>query len=298
VSPASFVFYDCPDASTTFALQSGASDGGSAVISATAAQETIGATVVLYADSTGNLSSFAPSDAGSVALGGNVSVFELSADESTVAFQTNDGLVATTPARQANVRVAVPEGGAAELGPLSRDARYVLFASTLGDGGPGAVAAPTDVQLASTAGGATRVLVPTTTSCPGCLEDSFTPDGTYALALDPIDDSQSAGGTGPLHAFPLDGGADSRLGTNVWTVIALDAGAGASSRFLFVESTPNAALLNGASYTLYTRSLDPSDTPVPIASGVEWAGLDEARANVVYSIPGEGPLAGVWVAPL
>ena len=120
---------------------------------------------------------------------------------------------------------------------------------------------------------------------------------TYAMALDPIDNSQTAGGVGPLHVFPLDGGADSRFGTNVYTVLALDAGAGASSQLLVVEATPNAALSTGYAYELYTRSLDPSATPTEIAHGAELLAIDKARTTLVYSIPGNDDLAGVWIAP-
>jgi len=300
-TPPRFLSFFCPTPSAAFTVRSTATDGsGSTDLSSATTLETVGKNVVVVAGGDAGLQSFAPDGTNPVTLfAPGVAAFELSADESTVAFQTNDDSIQTSLIAVAGAHVAVPSGQGMQLGPISPDKNYVLFASALGDAGANQVAADTDVQLASTLdGGAIRALVSTITSCPGCLADSFTPDVTFAMAIDPIDNSETAGGVGPLHVFPLDGGADSRIGTNVYTVLALDAGSGASSQLLFVEGTPNAALSTGYAYELYTRSLGPSDMPTEIARGAELLAVDDARTVVVYSIPGDDDLAGVWVVPL
>jgi hypothetical protein len=297
-----YVTYYCPAGSTAYTLQGSTTDGATTqVYSTSAAQETIDSQVVAFIDSAGNLATVAPplADAGApVALSTGAASFEISSDQATIVLQTTDERVATTPASTAALQVAVPAGQGAALGPLSPDKSLVMFASALGDAGPTAVGIPMNVELALVDGGGSRALVTTPTSCAGCINDNFTPDTTYAMVLDPIDDSETAGGVGPLHVFPLDGGADYRLGGPVWTVVALGTGSGAQSRFLFVESTPSPTLLTGYAYTLYTRSLDPTAASTMIAEGVEWLGANEALTQVVYSIPGAGPLAGVWIAPL
>jgi hypothetical protein len=297
-----YVTYYCPAGDTTYTLQGSTTDGASTqVYSTSAVQETIDSQLVAFIDSAGNLGTVSPplADAGAaVALATGAASFEISTDQATVVIQTTDGGVETTPATTPDVQVAVPAGQAAAIGPLSPDKSLVMFASVLGDAGPTGAGVPMNVELALVDGGGARTLVATPTSCAGCINDNFTPDSTYAMVLDPIDDSETAGGVGPLHVFPLDGGADYRLGGAVWTVLALGTGSGVQSRFLFIESTPSPTLLTGYAYTLYTRSLDPTDTPTVIAEGVEWLGLDEALTQVVYSIPGTGPFGGVWVAPL
>jgi hypothetical protein len=304
-----FVSFFCPNGSSSFTIRSVdpsiAGDAGTVDLTTTAVAESFGQNVVLFQDTTGLLESVQPDGTGAVTLASNAAAFALSEDQSSVVFQTTDQSVVTSPIASAFPRVAAPPGMGAEIGPLSPDKSRVLFASTLADGGADQIALYTDVQLATftgdggdDAGATVRALVPSPTSCPACLNDSFTPDSTYAMALDPIDNSQSAGGTGPLHVFPLDGGADWRIGTNVYTVIALGTGAGAASQFLFVAATPDSALANGFAFELYSRSLAASDTPNEIGRDVEAAGLDDALTTVVYSIPGDGDLAGVWAAPL
>jgi hypothetical protein len=138
-----------------------------------------------------------------------------------------------------------------------------------------------------------------TTSCTNCVFDSFTPDGTLALVLDPIDLSQAAGGVGTLRVFGVaDGAPVASFGSHVLTAVALGKGSGAGSRFLFVDSTPDQGLLTGYAYALYTRSLGASDAATSVAKGAEQIAVDFARTNAVFSFASSGSNAGVWVAPL
>jgi hypothetical protein len=75
-------------------------------------------------------------------------------------------------------------------------------------------------------------------------------------------------------------------------------GSGASSTFLVVEITQATQLETGFAYDLYTRTLQATDQATYVARGAENAGIDNANTFAVYSIPGSGNLAGVWVAPL
>ena len=227
-SEARIVTYYCPGASTAFALQSNSNDGtGTVSLAQSAELEQIGANAIIFTSDDGGLASVAPDGTDPVGIATGVTSFLFSSDESTVAYLTADQALGTSPVAMAAPRLAVAPGGAVQIGALSRDENWVLFASQLSDAGPSQTSPSTDVQIASTDGGAPRVLVPGTTSCAGCLADNFTRDITYAMVIDPIDNSQTAGGVGPLHAFPLDGGASVSLGTNVWTVVALDGGSGA-----------------------------------------------------------------------
>jgi hypothetical protein len=308
-SPRLLSFF-CPNGSTSFTVRSvDPNDGGFVDLTTSAVAETFGESAVVYQDATGLLAATAPDGTRSVTLATNAASFALSQDQASVVFQTTANSVVTSPIGAASPRLAAAAGTGLELGPISPDKSRVLFASQLADGGADQVALYSDVQLATfapegdDAGGAdasatVRALVASSTSCPNCLNDSFTPDSTHAMALDPIDDSQSAGGTGPLHVFPLDGGADWRLGASVYTIIALGTGSGDASRFLFVEATPDMLLADGYAFTLYTRALTPSATPTAIGADVEAAGLNAAKTAIVYSIPGGGPLAGVWTTAL
>ena len=178
------------------------------------------------------------------------------------------------------------------------DHRFALFGTMVADGGIAAYAGDTDVRVNLPDGGPPLSLVATPTSCTSCLDDSFTPDSTFALAVDPMDNGTDAGSSGPLRAFPLDGGTSVTFGTRVWDTLALGTGSGAGSRFLFVETYADATLANGYAYDFYTRALSDSALPPVIARHAEWLGVDHARTMVAYSIPGDGALSGVWLAPL
>jgi len=58
------------------------------------------------------------------------------------------------------------------------------------------------------------------------------------------------------------------------------------------------AIETGHAYALTTRTLSPGDAPATIARGAERVAVDRDRTTAVYSIPGGGDVAGVWVAPL
>jgi hypothetical protein len=296
---ARFVARFCPSGSTSFVLRSAGADGTSVDLSAAAAGATFGKERVVFHEEGGALKSVSADGSGALTLAGNAADHVVSRDGATVFFQTQDGALAVTPSDAAAPRTLVPAGGVARLGAVSPDDRVVLFASTLQDRGAGQLDVYTDVRFASADGAKVLPLVVPTESCPACSADNFTPDGTHALVLDPIDNSPAGGGAGPARAFDLSaGGALPSIGAHVWSAVALHAGSGQGSRFLFVEVTQRQELSTGYAYELYTRALAPDDHATPIARGAEWLGIDAARTMVVYSIAGDGDLAGVWIAPL
>ena len=186
-----------------------------------------------------------------------------------------------------------------QLGSVSASDQLVMFAGAAADAGA-ANPPSTDVRVASNApdAGAPAVLVTTPTSCVNCLSDPFSADSTQALAIDPLDTTTALAGSGPLRAFAVAGGTGATFGTHVWDAIALSGGSGTGSRFLLVEIASAPQLETGFAYDLYTRTLLASDAPAYVARGAENAAIDRARSFIVYSIPGSGDLAGVWVAPL
>jgi len=294
-----FVSRYCPGTATAFVLRSTTPAGGGSVdLSTSATDATFGKEIVALREASGTLKTSAPDGTGAVVIASNATAYALSRDESMVAYQTTDDAILASPARAASPRVVVPAGRAKRLGAIARDNQHLLYASVLGDAGPNALDTPTDVLLAALDGGAPVSLVATPTSCPDCLADSFTLDSSYALVIDPIDDSVDAGGSGPLRAFGLDAGAAMTFGKSVWTTLALDGGGGAASRLLVVEIGRTPALETGYAYTLTTRALSPSDAPVVLARGAERVAVDATRTTTLYSIPGAGDVAGIWIAPL
>jgi hypothetical protein len=142
-------------------------------------------------------------------------------------------------------------------------------------------------------------LVSGTTSCPSCLFESFTGDGASALVLDPIDNSPTADGEGTLRVVSLaNGHTEASFGSVVYDAVAIPG----SSRFMFLEATPDSSEYTGWAYQISTRD--------PIASGSDGAtgettfadnaedfALDAQLQHEVVSFS-TGPLAGIWVAEL
>jgi hypothetical protein len=187
---------------------------------------------------------------------------------------------------------------------MSSDGHHVLFASKLEDKGSEHVAPYTDVKLATVGddGGvpAVKTLVPTTTSCPSCLFDSFTRGGSFGLVIDPIDNSTAAGGVGSIHVFDLASGAMvSSFEETAYTTVGVAGNeVGLATRFMLVAATPDSTLSGGQAFTLSTRSLDPKDRASEIAVGVERLSVDSTRTRAVFSFAMTSPWAGIWVAPL
>src|SRR5262249_11332494 len=134
-------------------------------------------------------------------------------------------------------------------------------------------------------------------SCPACSADNFTPDGSHAFVIHPIDNSPEAGGSGPLQPFEVTTGrALAPIGKRVWSALALGRGSGAASELLVVEAGRAGALATGYKYAFARQTLE--GPPTALGGGVERLGLDAARSVVVYSIPGAGDLSGIWVVQL
>ena len=297
-----FLSYYCPQSTTSFAVQSTAADGsGSAMLSTSAVAETFGSDIVVVLDGTGALSTSAPDGTSLVAIASNAATAQLSRDQTSLYFGTTNGGIGSSPVDASVPTQVVPAGGAVQLGFVSANDQLVMFAGAASTPDGGSAPPTTDVRVASSApeAGAPSVLIASTTSCVNCLTDPFSPDSTQALAIDPVDTTTALAGSGPLRAFSLaDGSAGVTFGTNVWDAIALSGGSGTGSRFLLVEIAQAPQLETGFSYDLYTRTLVANDMPTYVARAVENAGIDSARSFLVYSIPGSGNLAGVWVAPL
>jgi hypothetical protein len=270
------------------------------MLSSSAVAETFGSGVVVVLDATGVLATSAPDGTARAAIASNAASEQLTRDQTTLFFQTTDGGIASSPIDASAPSVAVPAGGAVQLGFASPNDELVMFAGAVSVPDSSANAPATDVRVASSApdAGAPSVLVASTTSCVNCLSDPFSADSTQALAIDPVDTTTALAGSGPMRAFSLSDGTGVTFGTNVWDAIALSAGSGTGSHFLFVEIAQAAQLETGYSYDLYTRTLEATDSPTYVARATENAAIDSARTFIVYSIPGSGNLAGVWVAPL
>src|SRR5262249_14187496 len=160
--------------------------------------------------------------------------------------------------------ILVPPGGAVRLGAIAPGGETILFASK-SVSPAGATQPSTDVKAIGSDGGTAMVLVPGTTSCPSCLYDSFTRDGRSALVIDPIDNGQNAGGTGPVRIVDLATGASiATVGAHVIT-----AGAVGDARLAFVEAVPATGLSTGFAYGVSTRGIGATDALSVVAAGAE-----------------------------
>ncbi|HEY0189489.1 MAG TPA: hypothetical protein VGC42_00110, partial [Kofleriaceae bacterium] len=249
-----FVRY-CPPGATAFSLRSVGAGGAIRELSAAAASASYSAARVIWREADGNLA--ASSDGATVdRLATGVAEVSLSHDQRSLAYRTDGGAIFTMPADHgaaATQVVAAPE--ATQLGPIAEDGQHVLYATQRETRGRDPVQPYTDVRVAGPSG--KQTLVAGTTSCPGCLYDSFSPDGRYALVLDPIDNSQEADGAGPIEVFDLaDGRAAAGFGAGVYTAFALGGDAtGLDARFLFVDAVRDPALSTGWRYGLQARAL-------------------------------------------
>ena len=287
----------CPAGSTAFTLRSIAPDGATQDLSLAAETAWFSATRAIWREAGGVL---ATTQDGVTAqkLATNATDFVVSRDQAKLAFLTPEGAIFGLPTdRNTTPQVLVPAPEAQQLGALSPDGQTVLYASQTEDRGQNTIAPYTDVR-ASIPLDAPRVLIPGTTSCPSCLFDSFTPDGRYALVLDPIDNTQTADGAGPIKVFSLaDGKAITSFGSDIYTAIALG-GTGLASRFLFVDAVRDPKLATGWVYGMTARPIDPAASPINIARGAENFALDRVHARGVVSFNGDDEVAGLWVISL
>lgn len=287
----------CPAGTTAFTLRSLATDGATKDLSLAAEAASFGATRTVWREPGGMLAT--TQDGVTIdTLATNASRFVLSRDLATLAYLTPDGAIFGLPTdRSAAPRMMVAAPEAKQLGALSPDGQTVLYASQTEDRGQDTIAPYTDVR-ASNAVDAPRVLIPGTTSCPACLADSFTPDGRYALVLDPIDNTPAADGAGTIKVFALaDGKEVTSFGSGIYTAIALG-GSGTTSRFVFIDAVRDATLATGWVYGLTARTLAPDAPAAVIARGAENFALDRAHARGVISFSGTDDVAGLWVVPL
>lgn len=287
----------CPAGLTAFTLRSVAADGTTQDLSLAAETAWFGAPRTIWREAGGVLAT--TQDGVNVAkLATNATDFVVSRDVTKLAFLTPEGAIFGLPTdRSATPQVLVPAPEAKQLGALSPDGQTVLYASKTEDRGQNNIAPYTDVR-ASIPLDAPRTLIPDTTSCPGCLFDSFTPDGRYALVLDPIDNTQTADGAGPIKVFSLATGKEiTSFGSNIYTAIALG-GSGITSRFLFVDAVRDSKLATGWVYGMTARAIDPASSPIDVARGAENFALDRAHARGVVSFNGTDEFAGLWVISL
>jgi roadblock/LC7 domain-containing protein len=290
----------CPAGATAFTMRSIAADGTMTDLSTAALEAAYGASRAIWRETGGAL--VTTSDGVTVeTLAPAATSFAVSHDASAVAYLTSDGMIYAMPSDHsaaAHPLVAAPAAATTMLGTLSGDGQSVLYSTMSEARNKDDVAPYTDVQVAGPAG--TRALVPGTTSCPGCLYDSFTPDGHYALVLDPIDNSQAADGEGPIKVLDLDDGSTvTSFGTAVYTAFALGgAGTGTSSRFMFVDAVADASYATGWIYGMTTRDLTPSAMPATVASGAENFAIDLKRGRGVVSFNGTDDTAGLWAIAL
>ena len=281
----------CPATATNWSLDSFAGDGADQVELSAAANVATYDARALWLDDTGALHSAAGDGTGSVTLAQGVAEARVAADHLTVAARTNAGAILTVPIDGSAQPTTLAGSGAMELGNATPDASTVLYASML------VTKASTDTQpytdvIAASASGA-QTLVPGTTSCPACLDSSFTADGKDALVLDPIDNSATAQGEGVMRVVSLaTGQTDAMFGTIVYDAFPLPN----SNRMLFLDALPESSFATGWAYGLTTR--DPvAGNETQIAGGAENLAIDDAAANIAVSFS-TGDKAGIWVAPL
>jgi hypothetical protein len=285
----------CPGTSTTFSLVSAAADGSSpATLSTDATGAYYGSSSIVWIESSGALFAASPDGSSSTALGSDATDFTFSSDGTTVAWLTAGGAIYLQAlAGSGSATQVVAPGIAKQLGALSPDDQTVMFASQVVDMGSAYVQPFTDV-LAARAGSAPIVLEPDATSCAGCMYSSFTADGKYALAIDPIDNSEQADGVGPIRAFAIDTGASvATFGSNGYSAVA-----NSGSSIVLLEATSASSLETGFAYGLTQLDASSGTVGTVIARDAESFVFDDALTNAVVSFPGSDATAGIWVTPL
>ena len=284
----------CPAGATNWSLRSFAGDGTGAVELSTTANTATYDTRAVWLDGTGALRSALPDGTGAVDLATGIAEVKLAADHATLAARSATGAILVMPIDGSAQPTTYVASGAMMLGNVSPDASTVLYATVL-DSRPGESPAPvqpyTDVRAATATGSTT--LVTAATSCPACLASSFTPDGKDALVLDPIDNSPTAQGEGPMRVVSLaTGQTDAMFGTVVYDAFPL----AGSTRMVFLDAMPDSSLFTGWAYGLSTR--DPiAGNVMQLSAGAENFAIDDAFTIEVTSFS-TGDLAGLWVAPL
>lgn len=246
-----------------------------------------GASRLVWSERSGALRSAEADGTGAATLASaDTAEYALAGDRSIVVYRTKGGaLVSTTPDGGAPKSLVE---GALQLGAVSRTGRALLFATTRSDAGA------TDVKALRLDDGGVATVVEAPRSCVNCLFDSFDDAETRVLVLDPID----ADGVGPVKIADLVTGAEiATVGTRVITAASYgDAGPDAA-RFVFLDSTPDPTLTNGAAFGITTRTLTKDGAPNVIAKGTENLVIEIARRQAVFSFAA-GKNEGVWVAPL
>jgi hypothetical protein len=290
----------CPDGATAFTLRSVATDGTFVDLSPNVADARFAQNRAIWREPGGVLATTTDGVA-SVQLAATASDFTATRDLAHAAYLTADGAIYGLVADGSEpARVLAPAPEAKQLGALSPVGSAILYATQLEDRGPDHLAPYTDVRVGGAVGGAAgapRVLVPGTTSCASCLADSFTPDGRYAMVIDPIDNTPALDGAGPIRVLDTADGSDvATFGQTIYNAYALPGGGGGTaSPFLFVDAVRDEALVSGWIYGLTARTLDPDAEPVRIAAGAENFFLDRASGTVAVSFAGDDDIAGVWI---
>jgi hypothetical protein len=284
----------CPGASTSFSLVSVAADGSSPVtLSTDASSAYYGSAAIVWTESSGALDVGTPDGSSTRALAGDASAFAVASDESTVAWLTTGGAIYLQAVAGSGSAQLVVASGAMQLGALSPDDQTVMYATQVVAMGSGYIQPYTDVLVARP-GVAPLVLEPDPTSCAGCMYNSFTPDGAYALALDPIDNSDTADGAGPVRAFATsDGSSVFTFGSAVYAAVAVR-----GSSVIVLDAARNSALESGWAYGITLRGPQPDDAGTVIARGAESFVFDPALTMAAVSFAGSDATAGIWVTPL
>jgi hypothetical protein len=283
-----FLVRYCPAGATAFTLRSYAADLASYVELSTSAELAIyGKNHVVWRDATGALASAAPDGTAITPLAQNATDAVLSADETEVAYRTTAGAILAVSIAGGTPRTLVASG-AQLLGALSPDRQTALYATQIDDRGSGFVQPYTDARAGAT------ILASAATTCAGCLVDSFSTDSKTALLLDPIDNSTTADGAGPIRFVDVATGATiASVGSVMYNALA------AGDRFLLLDATRDTTLSTGWSYGLTLRGTAATDEAQPVASGAEDFAIDHARATAIVSFSaGDDGLTGLWVVAL
>jgi len=282
----------CPGSATAFTLRSYAPDGSaSTAVSTSATSAWYGTDRVVYLEGNGAVASALGDGTGSASLASNVAEFGVSDDGTTVFSRGNDGSISSIATDGTGTARQLVPSGAMMLGAIAPSHASALYATTLNDLGAGYVQPYTDVKTTSG-----LVLVPGATSCPSCLISSFTSDSRYALVLDPIDNSETADGEGPIHVFDLTTGTTvTSFGSTIFDALSID-----GTRFLFLDAVRDSTQVTGWLYGLTSRGVLADDSTTTIATGVEALATDDSGTTVVYSMSEntDDNYAGVWVSPL
>jgi hypothetical protein len=275
----------------------GASGGA---LSTSADEATYRSHHVVWRETSGALLTRLAGSGSAVTLATNATDFVVSIDETQVAWLDATGTILEAPisgSGAARTLVAAPL--AKQIGALSPDNNTILFASEVTALGSGDVLPYTNV-LAGRAGSSPITLVGSAESCPSCIRDSFTPDSSDALVLDPVDNSEAADVAGPIHTFSLaDGATVSTFGQTTWSAVDLaGGGSGAATRVLAFDAVRQASNLDGWAYQLSSTTLEPGAAQTILARGAEGFVIDATRTHALTSFPGSDSIAGVYVVDL